>query len=422
MLKLLQKLIRWEWPVRLVNPLMGRFNPFLPEFRENPYPVYRKLREAAPVYFSSVFRGWILTRYSDIESVLQNPEFSVDRTQAKLFKQLNLFGGLREDFAEAVLRSLLMLDPPDHTRIRKLVVKAFTPRRVDALRPRIQGIVDDLLDQMAEGGEADLIPSLANPLPVTVISEMLGVPTSDHVKFKQWSDALTALLDPFQASGGMAPAEQAFVELSSYLHNIFDQRRREPEDDMISALVAVEDEGDVLSESELLSLTTLILAAGHETTTNLIGNAVLALINHPQERARLQADSSMVKGAVEEFLRYDSPVQTTDRVATRDCEIGGKSIKKGAIVGLLLGSANHDPAEFDNPDQLNIDRKNNHHLAFSHGAHFCLGAQLARAETEIVISSLLNRFPNFSAPEQEIDWKRSIVLRGPMSLRLKLEG
>ena len=299
MLRLLQRLIQLEWPVRLLSPLLGKFNPFAPEFRSDPYPQYRALRSSHPVYFSPLLRGWFLTRYRDVVRVLQDPRFSVDRRQSTVFRRLNAFGSLRPDFALAITRNLLMLDPPDHTRLRRLVNKAFTPRRVEGLRPRIQRIVDELLEAQRDTREMDLIRDLAYPLPVIVIAEMLGVPPEDRAVFKSWSEELVALLDPLQGENGLQSAERAYVELTDYFRAIFVRRRQEPKDDLVSALVAVEEQGDTLNETELLSLCMLILGAGNETTTNLIANAVLALLRHPDERRRLQSDPALMSSAVE---------------------------------------------------------------------------------------------------------------------------
>jgi len=312
-----------------------------------------------------------------------------------------------------------MSDPPQHTRLRRLVNKAFTPRVVDGLRTRIHAVVDELLDAVAARGEMELIHALAYPLPVTVIADMLGIPVADRDRFKHWSDTLAVLLDPLQAAEGLAPTERAFNEIGVYMRPIYAARRQAPRDDLISALVAVEDQGQQLTEIELLSLTMLILGAGHETTTNLIANAVLALLRHPGERRRLQDDPSLIGSAVEEFLRYDSPVQLTDRVATVDCEIAGQPIRRGSVVALLLGAANRDPAHFPEPDRFDVARKDNHHLSFGYGAHFCLGAALARVEAQIAITTLLRRFPDLDGDRAPQHWKRSMVLRGPTSLHLR---
>ena len=420
MLRFLQRLIRLEWPLRLLAPLLGKFNPFLPEFRRDPYPFYRALRSSNPVYFSPFLRGWILTRYADVAAILQDARFSTNRQQANIFARLRLFDKMNPDFALAITRNLLMLDPPDHTRLRRLVNKAFTPRIVESLRPRIQTVVEQLLDGMHDQREIDLIRDFAYPLPVIVIAEMMGIPPQDHARFKSWSDDLVALLDPLQAEGGLEPAEKAYAELSDYFRGVFAERRRAPRDDLVSALAAVEEQGDSLSEAELLSLCMLVLGAGHETTTNLIGNAVLALLRNPGERARLVSEPGLMRSAVEEFLRYDSPIQLTDRVATIDCEIGGHKVRKGQLVGLILAAANHDPERFNDPERLDVGRQNNDHVAFGHGTHFCLGASLARAEAQIALAALLQRFPRFDGDPEPRARNRSLVLRGPKELLLRL--
>jgi pimeloyl-[acyl-carrier protein] synthase len=353
--------------------------------------------------------------------VLQDARFSVNRQQSKLFQRLRIFEALPAHFAVAITRNLLMLDPPDHTRLRRLVNKAFTPRRVEALRPRIQAIVEEILGGLRDAREIDLIHDFAYPLPVIVIAEMLGVPAADRTQFKRWSDELVALLDPLQAENGLDAAQQAFVEFCAYFRQIFQARRRQPQDDLVSALVAAEEQGDTLTEAELLSMCMLILGAGNETTTNLIANAVLALLRHPDERRRLLDDPSLMPTAVEEFLRFDSPIQVTDRVATQDCRIDGRQVRKGELVGLILGAANRDPQQFPDPDRLDLGRQPNDHLAFSYGTHFCLGAALARAEAEIALSALLRHFPRFDGALQPPGWKRSLVLRGPTALPLRLQ-
>ncbi|MDJ0852855.1 MAG: cytochrome P450 [Myxococcota bacterium] len=420
MLDLLRWLIRLGWPFRLANPLFGGYNPFLREFREDPYPAYRALREQHPVTFHRVFKAWMLTRHEDAVRVLKSPGFSVDRTQVPVPRIMSLFSRpLAPDFKEAIQRNLLMLDPPDHTRIRNLVNKAFTRRVVEGMRPRIQTLVDELLDAAEPGGEMELMRDFAVPLPIKVIAEMLGVPPEDHVRFKSWSEDMTALLDPFHAPKGLRGAQEAFVGLSAYFREIFAERRREPRDDLVSRLVAVEEEGDALTEAELLSTCVIILGAGHETTTKLIGNAVVALLRHPDERKRFADDPSIAATAVDEFLRFDSPVQLTDRVATEDIEIGGHVIRKGQLVAPILAAANRDPEVFAEPDRLDLGRRDNPHVAFSLGNHFCLGAQLARAEAEIALTSLFQRFPDLDG-DPNPPRVPSMLLRGPASLPLTL--
>jgi hypothetical protein len=421
-LRTAQQLLQRPWFVWAIGPLLGQFNPFRPAFRENPYATYARLRASTPVYRSRVLGGWILSRYEDIAGVLQDSAFSVERQHSKLFRRLQPFRGMEPAFVEAITRNLLMLDPPDHTRLRRLVGRAFTPRMVAALRPRIEALVGELLDAAAARPASDFIADVASPLPVVVICELLGVPVSDRDALKQWSDQLATLLDPLQGDGGVEALEQTYDEVSAYFRRLFAERRKTPRDDLISGLVAVEDGGDVLSEAELLSLVALLLAAGHETTTNLLGNAVLALQANPAERRRLIDDPGLIEPAVEEFLRYDSPVQLTDRVALRDCEVAGTRVRAGEIVALLLGAANRDPAIFADPDRLDVGRRYNPHLAFSQGVHFCLGAALARLEAQCAIAALLARFPGFEAPAVAPPRRRSLVLRGVTTLPLRLHA
>lgn len=291
---------------------------------------------------------------------------------------------------------------------------------VERLRPRIQSLVDELLDELEAAGELDFIRDFAYPLPVIVIAEMLGVPASDRARFIAWSNRLVAIVDPFSAPEGLEAVQPTFDEMAGYLRGICDERRREPRDDLISALVAAEEQGDALTPAELISTCAIILGAGYETTAGILGNSVMALLRNPGERKRLQDDPSLISSAVEELLRYDPPVQATDRIATRDCEIGGKRIRKGQLVVTLLAAANRDPARFPDPERLDLGRPDNAHLSFSHGVHFCLGAQLARAELQIALGTLLRRFPDFTGDPHCDAWRPSITLRGLTTLPLRL--
>ncbi|MDG2308893.1 MAG: cytochrome P450 [Candidatus Binatia bacterium] len=421
-LEVLQALIRREWPVRLLSPLIGKYNPFHPDFRRDPYPSYRRLRETAPIYKSPPLQSLILSRYQDVAPLLQDPRFGVDRTKARIEEKLGMFDALPSGLGEAVTTSLLMTDAPDHTRLRRLVSRAFTPRVIQRLGDRVGDLVGELLDEMAHKPDPDLIRDLADPLPLLVIAEMLGVPVADRAQLKTWSNSAVGILDPLQAEGGIRNIAEAFDGLSAHLDRVFADRRATPREDLVSALVAVEEQGDVLSEVELKSLCLLILVAGNETTTNLIGNGMLALLHHPDERRRLQDDPSLARTAIEEMLRYDSPIQMTDRVALEPLELGGKRVRKGDVVGVILASANRDPEQFSDPDRLDIGRKDNQHLAFGHGVHFCLGAQLARLEGQTAITRLLERFPDLDGERNPTSWKRSLVLRGLTSLRLDLRA
>lgn len=420
LLRVLRTIVRMGWPLRVVSPPFGRFNPFLPSHFADPYLQYRGLREHAPVYRHPVFGAWVLSRHEDITEVLKNGRFSVDRAAYAENDFMNPFVDLEPGLKNVIVSTLLMKDPPDHTRLRGLVNKAFTPRMVERLRPRVQEIVDGLLDELQAGGEVEFMRDFAVPLPIVVIAELLGVPPADREAFKQWSSVLAALLDPISSEHGLEELNPVFREMKAYFDALFEERRKHPQNDLVSALVAAEEEGDKLSSDECLATCALILGAGHETTTNLLGNSVVALLRNPLERKRLADDPNLIETAVDEFLRYDSPVQATDRVALEDLEIAGTPVKKGSFILLLLGSGNRDPAQFERAEELDLGRQDNRHLAFSQGVHFCLGAQLARVEAQVAIASLLQRFPDFRGPVDPPGWRRSLVLRGPETLPLTL--
>lgn len=422
MLRLIQWLIAQEWLLRRMDPFFGGFNPFLPEHRNDPHATWRRLRETRPVFKHPVLGAWVVTRYEDAYHVLRGANFTTDRSQTAAMKFMRRFAGQDEDLQNLVHRNLLMIDGPDHRRLRSLVAKAFTPRRIERLRPRIEALVDALLDTAAERDEFELIRDFAHPLPVVVIAELLGVPPEDRDRFRAWSQVLVGLLDPLQARGGTAPIEKANRELNAYFRPLLAQRRAEPRDDLLSAMIAAEEQGDSLSEADLLALSSLLLVAGHETTSNLIGNAIVSLLRHPDERKRLQEDPSLIQTAVDEFLRFDGPIQLTDRAVIEDCEIAGQHIPKDQLVAVVIGAANRDPEKFAEPDRLDVGRSDNPHLAFGQGNHFCLGAQLARLETEVAIGSLLRRFPGLSGPRDPAGWHRSTILRGPTAVPLRLAG
>src|SRR5438067_3076590 len=357
-------------------------HPLLVQFRDNPYPLYRHLHATAPVQWNDVLEAWTLARYADVMFSLTDPRFSADRS-------------IQPVDSSWVAKSMLVSDPPDHTRLRALVQKAFTPRMIDQLRPRIIAIIGELLDRIAErDGQFDLIADLAYPLPVVVIAELLGVPPEDRSVFHEWSALLAASLDPLVSPELMQRVLPAREALHTYLRGIIAERRREPKSDLISALVSVEERGDTLSEPELVVMCTLLLIAGHETTVNLIGNGTLALLEHPGQLERLRADPSLIGSAIEELLRFDSPVQLTGRIAAEQIQIDGQTISAGAWVLPLLGAANRDPAQFAEPDVLDLGRNPNSHVAFGRGIHFCLGAPLARLEAEVAIGMLVRKFKN----------------------------
>jgi cytochrome P450 len=316
MLRLLQWLVRQDWLLRLLAPAIGLFNPFLSENRRDPYPSYARVREAGGIY-RAPFGMFVASRYDDVVALLRDPRFSADRSQAAPFRLIRWLNRDAPDFLNLIDRNLLNLDGPDHARIRGLVTKAFTPRRVAALRPRIEAIVETLLDEAGERPDFELVRDLAHPLPVIVVAELLGVPLEDRERFRGWSSGVVQIIDPLNAERGLGRAREAASALAGYFRGMLALRRAEPRDDLLSAMIAAEQDGRVLGEGDLLSLCALLLAAGHETTTNLISNAVLALLRFPDQAERLRAQPSLMPTAVEEFLRFDSPVQFTDRSAFR---------------------------------------------------------------------------------------------------------
>ncbi len=314
------------------------------------------------------------------------------------------------------------MDPPDHTRLRGLVAQAFSARMVESVRPKIQTAVDELLDKVAPTGQMDVIADLANPLPGIVIAEMLGVPKEDQPRFKQWANDYARFLGTLGDNPDLREAaNRAVIELSDYIREVAAQRRVEPRDDLITALVQAEDEGERLTHDELVATCFLLLFAGNETTTNLIGNGTLTLLRHPEAHSMLRDNPALIRTAIEEFLRWESPVQFTDRLVIEDIEIGGQQIYAGQAVRTILGAANRDPAQFDNPETLDITRRPNRHIAFAHGIHFCLGAPLARAEGQIAINTLVQRFPALAATTDQVEWQRNHVFRALSTLPVTLE-
>lgn len=421
-LRLLQWIVKQEWLLRLFGFLFGPFNPFTAEFRRDPHATFRHMREEHPFYYSRVFQAYIATRYDDVQGVLRNPSFTTDRSNTEIMKTLSKSTQKDPEYHAMIQRNLLMLDGDEHRQLRGLVGKAFTPRRVEALRSRIEGLVDELLDDMAKSEDVELIRDLAHPLPINVILEMLGLPTKDRHKFAAWSKHLAQLLDPLQAEGGDANIRQAVKELNAYLRPILEDRRQEPRDDLLSAMLQAEEDGERLNERDLLALVTLIMVAGHETTTSLIGNTVIELLRSPGERKRLQDNPELLETAVDEFVRFAGPVLLTDRAATEECEVAGHKIRPGQLVVCVIAAANRDPEQFEDPERLDVGRESNHHLGFGLGNHFCMGAQLARLETRIAIGKLLERFPDFTGPTEPDDYSRSMILRGPTALPISLSG
>ncbi|WP_029587432.1 cytochrome P450 [Bradyrhizobium sp. URHD0069] len=389
------------------------FNPLAPEFIRDPYPSYERLRTTDPMHITP-FGAFVASRHAEASLVLRDKRFGkdfVDRTVRRYGPQ-----AMDEPIFRHMSHWMLQQDPPDHTRLRGLVVKAFTARRVEDMRPRIQHIVDQSLDRVADRGHMDLIEDFAFRLPVTIICDMLGIPEEHRETFFQNSREGGRLLDPVPLSRAeidQANAGNAMAQM--YFQQLFELRRRSPGDDLTTKLVQAEEDGSKLSNEELTANIMLLFGAGHETTVNLIGNGLLALHRNPDQLALLKANPALITNAIEEFLRYDSSVQLTGRVALEDIDdLGGKKIPKGEPVLCLLGSANRDPAVYpDRPDRLDITRPNVRPLSFGGGIHFCLGAQLARIEAEIAIETLLRRLPDLRLDDgQNPEWRPTFVLRG----------
>jgi cytochrome P450 len=392
------------------------FNPFSPEFRANPYPGYDLLRTHMPVFYMEDRRrgSWFLSHYDDCVTALKDPRLGREIQRLMTREQLGLPPEVPEALRPTVemnSRFMLFRDPPDHTRLRTLVHKAFTPRMVERLRERAQTIANDLIDGMLARGEADLMADFALLLPLTIIAEMLGVPLSDFDLFHRWTTAIAPTIDMTSSPEEIALGAQATVEFAAYLHDLIAERRKAPPEDLISALVTAEAEGDKLSEDETIAMCILLLTAGHETTVNLIGNGTLALLRHPDQWEMLKANPASSKSAVEEFLRYDPPIQFTARDVYEDMEFGGQMLKQGQTVVILFGAANHDPSRFANPNTLDITRDPNPHIAFGNGIHFCVGAPLARMEGQIAFATLARRLPDLHLAADTPIYRNTFVLR-----------
>ena len=389
---------------------------FDPAVRPNPYPVYAQLR-AEPF---AVMDGALVVigDHRRCTAILRDPAMSSERRRS-------LLGSTMGEPDELPPTSFLSLDPPDHTRLRKLVSKAFTPRVVAALRPRIEAIVDEQFTAVAGTGEMDVVSGLAYPLPVRIICEMLGVPAADHELFSEFSRWLVRGLDPALTITDPADAEgieRAREGFRDYFTDLIARRRTDPRDDLLTSLIRAEADGDKLSHEELLATCTLLLVAGHETTANLIANGVIALLRHPDQLAALRADPSLVDGAVEEVLRFDPPVQLTTRITRSATRFGSVDVPADAVLLLLIAAANRDPAEFDEPDRFDIRRTPNHHLAFAAGAHFCLGSGLARLEASIALSAFATRLRDPELDETSLTYRPHVNLRGPDHVRVTFSG
>ena len=422
------------------------------DVRADPYPFYARLRSEDPVHWDREMGFWVLTRYADISSVYLDERISRAQGLMRGFQRLpEIEQRIAEPVYHSFSKTMFYADPPYHTHLRGLMNNAFTPRRVEQMRTYIQRVVDDLLDGVQDHGQMDFIHDFAYPLPVMVIAELLGLPPDDRARFKGWSDDLFAILGTVRhAPHLMERASQSLSEMTEYVTALSRTRREQPEDDLLSALLHFVDEGELdtyhhtgetqaslhsqrhlprehrnssqLSQEELVANVNILLSTGHETTTHLIGNGVLALLQNPDQMQKLRNQPALLSNAIEEMLRYDNPVQITYRSALEDVEIGNKRISKGDLVNSIIGSANRDPEQYTNPDQFDITRKEGRHLGFGLGVHFCIGAPLVRLEAEIAFTTILRRLSELRLATENLEWQEHPIFRGLKSLPVFIQA
>lgn len=402
------------------DPTLSLYHLLDPEVLANPYPLYQRLRTEDPVHWDPYLHAWVVTRYADVVTVLHH--FSANRTPTP--EQLSAIG-LEElaPIAQVMVRQMLFMDAPDHTRLRALASMAFTPARVEALRSHIREIVDTLLEPLLLQGAMDVIGDLAAPLPAIVTAEMLGVPTSDCDQLKSWSADFAEVLGNFQHNPDRAARTLRCVEeMCSYFQDAIRGMHTQPREGLINALMMAEIDGDRLTEEEIVANCIVTMVGGQETTTNLIGNGVLTLLRHPDQLQRLREDLTLIPSAVEELLRYESPSQHTARITPNDTEMGGKQIRKGQAVIAVMGAGNRDPERFPDPDRLDLARTDNRHLAFGWASHFCFGAPLARIEGQLAFEAIARRLSDIKLETGPITWRENMGLRGLTELRVTFQG
>ncbi|MEW5853770.1 MAG: cytochrome P450 [Myxococcota bacterium] len=408
--------------------MFGHRRPLLSPSLQDPrfirgdrYAIYQRMRAQSPVYWDRALTCWVVTGYAEAMAALKEPRLAADR-MASVYDVIPIEERARfAPLIESVSRFLLFRDAPQHTRIRALVHKAFTPRRVEGMRAHMQEVVDRLIDDVAPRGEMDAMADFAYRLPTTVIAEMLGIPSEDHELFRHWTEGLAVFLgDMIHSAQALETGLESIQGMTDYFRQALRRVRAHPGPDLLTALAQAEEQGDVLTEDELLSTAILLLAAGHETTATSVGTGLWLLLTHPDQRALVDEDPERMTAAVEEIVRYESPIQLTGREAREALTLGGANILPGQLVVISLGGANRDPAQFPEPDTFDITRPENKHLAFSHGPHYCVGAMLARAETQVALTTLLKRFPDIALVDEQADWKPNQVFRGLNTLRVTL--
>ncbi|WP_437775815.1 cytochrome P450 [Sorangium sp. So ce1097] len=406
-----------------VRGTMPRYDLLSPEFFANPHPTLQRMRIEDPVYWDPLLNVHCLTRYEDVQVVLRDPRFSAERVDYYISGVPALLREKLKRYDEFISHWMVLADPPRHTRLRSLVARAFTPQVVEGLRPLVQRVADEMIDAAAAGGRMDILRDLAYPLPGVVIGRLLGMSPEDTERLKRWSDALFRLLGaPVPDEEIIEAGHQGVVGFEGFLRDLIRERRAHPGDDVLSRLLLAEEQGSRLSDVELVSTCALLIASGHETTTHLIGNGALALIDNPDQMRELRDNPQLIDRAVEEILRYNGVAYQSSRRAREDVEIGGVRIEAGQIAFGFLHAANRDPARFPDPDRLDIQRKDTRHVAFGGGIHFCLGAHVARVQAQVVLNTIVQRLPNLELAEPRLEWIPSLLVRGLRALPVRFSA
>lgn len=397
------------------------FDPLARDFQHNPYPVYDELRSTTPIFYWEPWKIWFFTRYEDVNTLLRDRRLG--RTMEHILppEQRYVPPAAIEPFAKLSQHSMFDKEPPEHTRLRGLVHKVFTPKRVESLRGQVEVICNALVDAVADKGEIEVLNDFAVPLPVNVISELLGVPESDRHLLRPWSNNIVAMYELDHTPEQERLAVQSSIDFADYLRNLADERRANPQDDLITALVQVEEAGERLTMDELIATCVLLLNAGHEATVNVIGNGLWALLQYPEQMRKLVQNPALIPTAIEELMRFDTPLQLFRRWVLEDMEYAGHHFKVGDELGFMFGAANRDPSRFDKPNQLDVTREDNPHITFGGGVHYCLGAPLARLELQIAYRTLLSRLPNLRLVGDAPQFKDAYVIRGLHDLRLRFD-
>lgn len=398
-----------------------KFNPFDREFLADPYPTYHRLRLEEPLH-RSILGSWVITSYVDAKAVLRDPRFRSNNLAQQLKDKNSYLKHQQKDFSaliKVISKWLIYIEPPDHTRLRGLVSKAFSPSIVERMRPQIQDIVNELIGKVQPRGSMDIIADLARPLPVLAISRMLGIPKEMQDQVYQWVNDLSSIIIQLNSLETFAYLNEVIIQFVEFLSQVIAERKKEPQEDLISVLIAARDQSNKFNDDEIISLCILLFGAGEETTVNLIGNGMLALLRHPEQMEKLKQEPTIIQSAVEELLRYDSPIQVISRTAMENVDIGDKKIAVGEQILVYIGAANRDPAAFPQPDQLNLIRGDNYHLAFADGIHYCLGAALARFEAQIAINTLVQRLLALKLDTVTLERQKNIAFRGLKALPVR---